>query len=79
VPNDDVDLRFRARDARSLAELMTLVLSNPAVRFRLVTEASAHVRRFDWSDVAQRTAAVHAEVAAAAAQPQTRSTILPRT
>jgi glycogen synthase len=77
VPSDDVGLRFRARDP--LAALMTLVLSNPAVRFRLVTEASAHVRRFDWDDVAARTAAVYAEVARPRAGAQGRSTILPRT
>jgi glycogen synthase len=59
VPNDDVGLRFRSRDPRSLAETMTLVLANPAVRFRLVTEASEHVMRFDWGDVARRTAAVY--------------------
>jgi glycogen(starch) synthase len=59
VPNDDVGLRFRSRDPRSLAEMMTLVLSNPAVRFRLVTEASEHVLRFDWADVARQTAATY--------------------
>jgi glycogen synthase len=59
VPNDDVGLRFRSRDPRSLAQMMTLVLSNPAVRFRLVTEASEHVRRFDWADVARQTAATY--------------------
>jgi len=59
VPNDDVGLRFRSRDPRSLAQMMTLVLSNPAVRYRLVTEASEHVRRFDWADVACLTAAAY--------------------
>jgi glycogen(starch) synthase len=59
VPNDDVGLRFRSRDPRSLAETMTLVLADPAVRFRLVTEASEHVLRFDWADVARQTAAVY--------------------
>jgi glycogen(starch) synthase len=59
VPNDDVGLRFASRDPRSLARMMTLVLSNPAVRYRLVTEASEHVLRFDWADVARQTAAVY--------------------
>ena len=59
VPNDDVGLRFRARDPRALAETMTLVLANPAVRFRLVGEAGVHVRRFDWAGVALQTAAVY--------------------
>jgi glycogen(starch) synthase len=58
VPTDDVGLRFRSRDPRSLAQTMTLVLSNPAVRYRLVTEASEHVVRFEWDDVARRTAGV---------------------
>jgi glycogen(starch) synthase len=64
VPNDDVGLRFRSRDPRSLAQMMEWVLANPALRFRLVTEASAHVARFDWSDVARRTAEVYETLAA---------------
>jgi len=60
VPNDDVGLRFASRDPRSLAQMMTLVLANPAVRYRLVTEASEHVLGFDWGDVARKTAAVYA-------------------
>jgi glycogen synthase len=65
VPNGDVGVRFRASDPRALADAMTLVLANPAVRFRLVTEAGAHIRRFDWADVARRTAAVYADVTVA--------------
>jgi hypothetical protein len=38
---------------------MELVLTNPALRFRLVTEASEHVRGFDWADVARSTAALY--------------------
>ena len=60
APTDDVALRLRSRDPRLLAHLMELVLVNPALRFRLVTEASEHVLRFRWPDVARRTAAVHA-------------------
>jgi len=59
VPNDDVGLRFRSRDPGSLAQMMEWVLANPALRFRLVTEAAAHVARFDWSDVAARTDEVY--------------------
>ena len=59
VPNEDVGLRFRSRDPRSLAQMMEWVLANPALRFRLVTEASAHVARFDWADVARRTNEVY--------------------
>ncbi|MEA2279279.1 MAG: glycogen synthase [Solirubrobacteraceae bacterium] len=64
VPNDDVGLRFRSRDPRSLAQMMEWVLANPALRFRLVTEASAHVARFDWSDVARRTGEVYGALSA---------------
>jgi glycogen synthase len=59
VPNDDVGLRFSSRDPRALAQMMEWVLANPALRFRLVTEAAAHVARFDWSDVAARTEEVY--------------------
>jgi glycogen synthase len=59
VPNDDVGLRFASRDPRELARLMELVLTNPALRFRLVTEASEHVRGFDWADVARSTAELY--------------------
>lgn len=64
VPNDDVGLRFRSRDPRSLAHMMELLIANPALRYRLVTEASAHVARFDWSDVARRTEQVYDALAA---------------
>jgi glycogen(starch) synthase len=59
VPNEDVGLRFRSRDPRSMAQMMEWVLANPALRFRLVTEAAAHVAAFDWSDVARRTDEVY--------------------
>jgi glycogen(starch) synthase len=68
VPNDDVGLRFRSRDPRSLAQMMEWVLANPALRFRLVTEAAAHVQRFDWSDVAARTDDVYDGLAARGAK-----------
>jgi glycogen(starch) synthase len=51
--------------------MMTLVLANPAVRYRLVTEASEHVRRFDWSDVARQTAAVYGTLGAGRPRPRT--------
>ena len=35
------------------------MLADPALRERLVTEASVHVLRFDWDDVARRTADVY--------------------
>ena len=60
VPNDDVGLRFRSRDSASLAEMVERVLTDDALRDRLVAEASEHVLRFDWADVARQTAALYA-------------------
>jgi glycogen synthase len=59
VPRD-IGLRFRSRDPRSLATVMERVLTDDALRDRLVTEASEHVLRFDWADVARQTAALYA-------------------
>ncbi|MBA3327318.1 MAG: glycosyltransferase family 4 protein [Solirubrobacterales bacterium] len=67
VPNEDVGLRFRSRDPRSLAEMMERVLTDDELRDRLVAEASDHVLRFDWADVARQTAQVYDELAVAPA------------
>ena len=67
VPTSDVGLRFRSRDPRSLGRMMERVLSDEALRDRLVAEASEHVLRFDWADVAQQTRGVYAQLAAAPA------------
>jgi glycogen synthase len=64
VPNHDVGLRFRAESPRSLAHWVARVLTDEALRDRLVTEASEHVLRFDWADIAVQTAAVYRSVAA---------------
>jgi glycogen(starch) synthase len=66
VPDNDAGLRFRSRDPRALARMMQRVLSDDALRDRLVAEASAHVLRFDWTDVAEQTAQVYAQLATAA-------------
>jgi glycogen(starch) synthase len=58
-----VGLRFRARDSRSLARMAEQLLADDALRDRLVAEASEHVLRFDWADVARQTAAVYADLA----------------
>jgi glycogen(starch) synthase len=63
VPNQDVGLRFRAESPRSLAHWVARVLTDDDLRDRLVTEASEHVLRFDWADIAQETAALYAVVA----------------
>ena len=63
VPHGEVGLRFRTRDPEALGRMVEQVLSDADLRERLVAEASEHVLRFDWSDVARRTAAIYAELA----------------
>jgi glycogen(starch) synthase len=65
VPNRDVGLRFRAESPRSLAHWVERVLTDEELRDQLVVEASEHVLRFDWADIAVQTAAVYRRVAAA--------------
>jgi glycogen(starch) synthase len=62
VPNHDVGLRFRSRDPSSLAAMVERVLTDRELRDRLVTEASEHVLRFDWSDVAAQTGDVYRDL-----------------
>jgi glycogen(starch) synthase len=62
VPNERVGLRFRARDARSLGRMVERVLTDDLLVDRLVTQASEHVLRFDWADVARQTAATYASL-----------------
>jgi glycogen(starch) synthase len=62
VPNDDVGLRFRSRDSVSLAAMVERVLTDDALRDRLVAEASEHVLRFDWTDVARQTGELYGEL-----------------
>lgn len=62
VPNEEVGLRFRSRDPQSLATMMERVLSDAALRDRLIAEASEHVLRFDWADIARQTAEVYGEL-----------------
>jgi glycogen(starch) synthase len=59
-----VGLRFRARDSHALARLAEELLADDALRDRLVAEASEHVLRFDWGDVARQTAEVYARLRA---------------
>jgi glycogen(starch) synthase len=62
VPNERVGLRFAARDPRSLGRMVERVLTDDALRDRLVAEASEHVLRFDWADVARQTHEVYASL-----------------
>jgi glycogen synthase len=59
-----VALRFRARSPRSLERMAEQLLTDDALRARLVAEASEHVLRFDWADVARQTAGVYEALAA---------------
>jgi glycogen synthase len=62
VPNGDVGLRFRSRDPESLGQMAERLLTDDALRDRLVAEASEHVLSFDWADVARQVAEVYSEV-----------------
>jgi glycogen(starch) synthase len=68
VPGDGTaGLRFRARDPRSLARMIEKMLTDEALRQRLVAEAREHVLKFDWTEVAVETTKVYEELVAAAA------------
>jgi glycogen synthase len=60
VPVDGtVGLRFPSRDATALRGVLERVLTDDAVRAQLIAEAREHVLRFDWAEVARRTAEVY--------------------
>jgi glycogen(starch) synthase len=63
VPNEDVGLRFEARDPQSLSAMAERLLTEAELRDRLVAEASEHVLTFDWADVARQARTVYAELA----------------
>ncbi|MEA2466947.1 MAG: glycogen synthase, partial [Thermoleophilaceae bacterium] len=66
VPDDGtVGLRFRSRDPGSLGVMAERLLTDGALRDRLVAEAQEHVLTFDWADVARQAAVVYGEVTAA--------------
>ncbi len=67
VPHGEAGLRFRARDPEALGEMVERLLTDAELRDRLVAEGSEHIRRFDWADVAERTAEIYAELAPARA------------
>jgi glycogen synthase len=54
-----VGLRFPSRDATALGAVLERVLTDNAARAQLVAEAREHVLRFDWAEVARRTADVY--------------------
>jgi glycogen(starch) synthase len=55
-----VGLRFRPKDSKALGRMAERLLTDDALRDRLVAEAREHVLLFDWADVARQTAAVYA-------------------
>jgi len=61
-----VGLRFRAKDSKALGRMAETLLTDDALRDRLVAEAGEHVLRFDWADVARQTAELYGEVGGAA-------------
>ncbi len=62
-PGERVGLRFNGGDAEHLGVMIERLLVDTQLRDRLVTEASEHVLRFDWDDIAQRTHAIYSELA----------------
>jgi glycogen(starch) synthase len=63
-PGDRVGLRFNGGDAEHLGVMIERLLVDGALRDRLVTEASEHVLRFDWDDIAERTHTIYSELTA---------------
>ena len=57
-----VGLRFNGGDAEHLGVMIERLLVDEVLRDRLVAEASEHVLRFDWDDVARRTRGVYREL-----------------
>jgi len=63
VPSGErVGLRFNGGDAEHLGAMIERLLVDDELRDRLVTEASEHVLRFDWDDIAQRTRGIYSEL-----------------
>jgi glycogen synthase len=58
-----VGLRFNGGDAEHLGVMIERLLVDDQLRDRLVTEASEHVLRFDWDDIAERTRGIYDELA----------------
>ncbi|HEY4827708.1 MAG TPA: glycosyltransferase family 4 protein [Solirubrobacteraceae bacterium] len=61
-----VGLRFPSRDATALGAVLERVLTDDAARAQLVADAREHVLRFDWAEVARRTAEVYEALVAGA-------------
>ncbi len=69
VPTGErVGLRFNGGDAEHLGVMIERLLVDEGLRDRLVTEASEHVLRFDWDDIAGRTRGIYDELAPSASR-----------
>jgi len=64
VPLEGAGLRFRVSDPEDLADVAIQVLSDADLSRRMVEEGLAHIRLFDWNDVARQTLDLYAEIAA---------------
>ncbi len=62
VPHEEAGLRFTARDPEDLADVAVRVLTDAALRDRLVADAHEHVQRFDWAEVATATCELYEEL-----------------
>jgi glycogen(starch) synthase len=70
VPSDEtVGLRFHSRDPQSLGQMAERLLTDEALRDRLVAEASEHVLTFDWGDVARQVDGVYDELVSGTRDP----------
>ncbi len=56
---EKVGLRFNGGDAEHLGVMIERLLVDDGLRDRLVVEASEHVLRFDWDDIALRTRGIY--------------------
>ena len=65
VPIEGAGLRFRASDAEHLAEAAIQVLGDPELGKRMVEEGLAHIRMFDWNEIAQQTLDLYESLAIA--------------
>ena len=64
-PGEQVGLRFNGGDAAHLGVMIERLLTNGALRDRLVVQAREHVLSFDWVDVARQTRAIYDALPAA--------------
>ncbi len=78
VPVEEtVGLRFPAQDAGALAAVLERILTDDAARDELVREAREHVLRFDWVEVARRTAGMYERLLASSGATAGPDTALP--